>query len=174
MGRSESTQVISCSYLKDSNSKRSHLADLFLDIHETDLDQLVLPLVSTVNGLSKLAAALEDTGGPALGVLGLVVGPVVRQEASALSLELKVSTRGQVIKCLFEQLLVVTDASFQLTTVDKIKGFLVHPVIIKVVNFKEAVGWSPGSVIQARFTSRRLFLPVGLDRAQICPDDFGR
>ena len=58
--------------------------------------------MSTVNGLSKLAAALEDARGPALGVGGLLVGSIVRQEASTLSLELKVSARTQVVKGLFK------------------------------------------------------------------------
>lgn len=121
--------------------------------------------MSAVNGLSKLAAAFEDAGSPALGIGGLLVGSIVGQEASTLSLELKVSARIQVIKGLLEQLFVIADASFQFTAMDVIKGLLVHPVVFKVINFEEAVGWGPVSIISTAFASERLSLPVGLNRA---------
>jgi hypothetical protein len=102
--------------------------------------------MSTVDGLSKLAASLEDAGGPALGVGGLLVGSIVRQEASTLSLELKVSAGIQVIKGLLEQLFVITDASFQFTAVNVIERLLIYPVVLKVIDFKKAVGRGPASV----------------------------
>lgn len=132
-----------------------------MDVHETDFDQLVLPLMSAINGLSKLAAALEDAGGPALGVGGLLVGSIIRQEASTLGLELKVSARRQVIKSLFEKLFVVTDASFQFTAVNVIKGLLIDPVILKVINFEETVGRGPISVIPSNLAGDRLSYQSG-------------
>lgn len=114
-----------------------------LDVCKASLNDLVLPARCAVQWLAKLYAGIPKSLHPLLCVGGLFERAIVRHEAGFDALELDVSVGFQRLENPLEKQEVVRYASFQLSAVDEVEWLLVHPVIFKVVNFKDAVWRCP-------------------------------
>jgi hypothetical protein len=72
----------------------ANLDDLLLNIHESRIFQLLLPLDGAVQRLAKLCQAVNQSLEPKLGTFCLLCGTIVGEEACVSSLELNVAARG--------------------------------------------------------------------------------
>lgn len=118
-----------------------------LDVHKSSFDYLFLPRRRVVDWFAKLLAGVPQGLHPLQCVGGLFKRAVVRHEASLDALELDVSVGYQGFEHPLEEKEVVRYASFQLAAVDEVELLLVHPVILKVVNFENTVRGCPKEIV---------------------------
>jgi hypothetical protein len=82
-----------------------------VNILKASFDHLVLPLRDTVYRLSELGAAITHRLRPNFSIHCLLDRIIVRHEESALGLQFQVTTTGEVLESLIEEMLLVGDAS---------------------------------------------------------------
>lgn len=160
--------------IAEEQPAKSHLENILMNIHKPRLDQLILPQRRAVDALAKLAGALAQQLHPAVGVYGVGGGAVVGDELCVDTLQLEPAARDEVLEGLLIEVVVVGDAALELARVDVVKGRVVEPLSLEVVDLEGAVGGGPGGVSGLSRLHSCRYTPFRLDWAQISSDDFSR
>jgi hypothetical protein len=124
----------------------TYFVDIRMYIHESSLDNHILPFIHHVHQLAEPLASLEGEFVAPEYILYTDVRAVVGEPSGLVALHFYPATMFQVIECLGEQFIVILDGTGHLAAVDEIEFGGEDQSDSHVVDFKEAVCWNPISI----------------------------